>query len=253
MDKWRVVPLTVADQQYHLDYSQQLLAEVTPTTPATLYWSQARERALVLGLSQKAEQVNQEALQRLALPLYQRRAGGTAVLVGPDLLALDVLLPAGHPLILADVVESYRWLGEVWVAAFAHLGISTRVVAPAEARSQQALLKQPEHRERESILRRACYGALSPYEVVASGRKVVGLDMIRRRAGSLLQAGVLLHWEPESPAYLALLLGQTPAERDLLRQELARRAVGLDDLAGRAISPAEVQAAFQAALERRSP
>jgi lipoate-protein ligase A len=246
---WRILPLIVADQQVHLDYGLRLLAGNEAPQPPTLYWSQANRTGLVLGFSQKAAQLNVEALHRLALPLYQRQAGGTAVLVGPDLLALDVFLPPGHPLILTDVVESYRWLGESWVAALNRLGITTRLVPPAEARAQQALLKQPATASREAVLRRACYGSLSPYEVVAPDqRKVVGLTMIRRRTGSLLQSGLLLRWEVE---LLALVLGQTAEEQTLLRRELPRRAVGLETLAGRAVSVAEVMAAFEQALLAR--
>ncbi len=69
--------------------------------------------------------------------------------------------------------------------------------------------------------------------------------MIRRRTGSLLQAGVLLHWETET---LAQLLGHTQEQQTLLRDELLGRAVGLDTLAGRTIGPQEVIAAFQQVL-----
>jgi lipoate-protein ligase A len=118
-------------------------------------------------------------------------------------------------------------------------------VSPQEAHAQRALLKQPETRERESILLRACFGSLSPYEVLAGQRKVVGLDMIRRRAGSLLQAGLLLHWDTEQ---LAQLLGRTPEEQAILREGLPERAVGLDMLAGRTLAAEEVIAAFETVL-----
>lgn len=66
--------------------------------------------------------------------------------------------------------------------------------------------------------------------------------MIRRRVGSLLQAGVLLHWQTET---LAQLLGHTPEEQALLREGLYQRAVGLDTLAGRVIGAQEVITAFE--------
>ena len=81
------------------------------------------------------------------------------MLVGPHLLALDVALPGDHPLVLPDLVESYRWLGEAWAAALAQLGIQARAVSAVEAHEQRALLKRDETRERESILCRSCYGA----------------------------------------------------------------------------------------------
>jgi len=242
MSKWRVMPLAIADQQQHIDLSERLLATAEPGQPATLYWSQAEPVGLVLGYSQKHTILNPAALAAHQIPVYHRRAGGTAVLVGPQLLSLDMVLPANHPLILPDVVESYRWFGQAWVEALQLLGVQARTVSSQEAHEQRALLKQAGTQAREAILHSACYGSLSSYEVVVDQRKVVGFDMIRRRVGSLLQAGVLLHWQTET---LAQLLGHTPEEQALLREGLYQRAVGLDTLAGRVIGAQEVIAAFE--------
>src|SRR5947209_12341326 len=233
------MPLTIVDQQQHIDQSEKLLAIAEAGQPATLYWSQAEPVGLVLGYSQKHAILNPAAQ---LIPVYHRRAGGTAVLVGPQLLSLDVVLPANHPLILSDVVESYRWFGQAWVEALLLLGVEARAVSPQEAHEQRAVLKQGERHAREAILHRACYGSLSSYEVVVDQRKVVGFDMIRRRVGSLLQAGVLLHWQTET---LAQLLGHTPEEQALLREGLYQHAVGLDTLADRVIRAQEVIAAFE--------
>ncbi|MGZ3627227.1 MAG: lipoyl protein ligase domain-containing protein [Ktedonobacteraceae bacterium] len=243
--KWRVLPLTIAPQQYHIDLSEQLLMAALPGEPATLYWSQAESTGLVLGFSQKESVLNQAALITQPITLYHRRAGGTAVLVGPKLLSLDVILPAGHPLILADIVESYRWFGTVWVKTLGSLGVETRLVLPDEAHAQRALLKQEATQSRETILNRACFGSLSSYEVIAEERKVVGLDMIRRRTGSLLQAGLLLEWDIEP---IVELLGHTPEEQAILREGLPERAIGLETLTGRTISATEVISVFEEAL-----
>jgi lipoate-protein ligase A len=242
---WRIYPLTIADQQRHIEESERLLSTVQADDPAILYWSLAETRGLVLGFSQKHDVLNQAELAEHSIPIYHRRAGGTAVLVGPHLLSLDVILPAGHPLVLTDIVESYRWFGEAWVAALQQLGIQTRIVSPAEAHAQRALRKQPETREYELLLSRACYGTLSPYEVVVGQRKVVGLDMIRRRGGSLLQAGVLMQWDTST---LARLLGHTAGEQELLRHGLLERAIGLDMLAGRSLGIEETIVAFESVV-----
>lgn len=242
--EWHVSPLVIADQQQHIEQSEAFFVQ-SNKQKASLYWSLAEPTGLVLGFSQKHEVLNPLALHALTIPIYHRRAGGTAVLVGPRLLSLDVFLPAGHPRILADVVESYRWFGEAWVKALHVLGVQTRVVPIAEAHAQRALLRQPETQIYERLMRRACYGTLSPYEVVSGQRKVVGLDMIRRRTGTLLQAGVLLQWDTELLAYL---LGHSEEEQRLLREGLLQRAVGLDTLAGRYIPADEVREAFEHAL-----
>jgi lipoate-protein ligase A len=252
-NNWCIYPLLVADQQRHIDQSEKLLSSIQPGDAPILYWNVAEPCGLVLGFSQRAaflNQVNQAALEKFALPVYQRRAGGTAVLVGPHLLSLDVILPAGHPLILHDIVESYRWFGEAWMTTLEQLGISTRLVPPVEAHALRDRLKQPEIAESERLLNRACYGTLSSYEVVAGQRKVVGFDMIRRRNGSLLQAGVLLHWETDM---LAQLLGHTPEEQQFLREALYERAVGIDTLARRVITTDEIIKAFNQTISRIMP
>ena len=242
---WQIIPLTIADQQVHIARSEQLLSEATTGTAPVLYWSQAQPTGLVLGFSQKEAIINPQTQMEEGLPIYHRRAGGTAVLVGPNLLALDVILPAEHPLVLADIVESYRWFGETWVRALRLLDIETRVVPPAEAHAQRILARQDEARARETVLRRACYASNSSYEVVVGQRKIVGLDMIRRRNGSLLQAGILLNWQCER---LARLLGHTPDEQELLRRELPERALGLDEVTQRTVTVQEIIQAFEMSL-----
>ncbi|HEY1353556.1 MAG TPA: hypothetical protein VGF67_28435 [Ktedonobacteraceae bacterium] len=242
---FETIALTIADQRLHIERSEQLLGQAAPGSTPLLCWSQAEPEALVLGFSQQESLLNDGALQEERVPIYRRRAGGTAVLVGSDLLGLDVVLPEKHPLILADLVESYRWLGETWVYALHLLGIEARTIPPEEAHEQRLLAKREAEHRREAVLRRACYAANSSYEVVVGQRKVVGLDMIRRRNGSLLQAGVLLHWNCEK---LARLLGHSPVEQELLRTTLPERAVGLDELTGRTVGAREVIEAFERAL-----
>ncbi|HWS84556.1 MAG TPA: hypothetical protein VN207_09895 [Ktedonobacteraceae bacterium] len=242
---WHIYSLTIADQQQHIEQSERLLSNIQPDDRPIVYWSVADPTGLVLGFSQKHSILNPVALASLALPIYHRRAGGTAVLVGPHLLSLDVVLPVGHPLIHSDIVESYRWFGEAWVAVLRQFGVQARSVPPAEAHAQRTLRKQPESSAYELLMYRACYGSLSPYEVVVGQRKVVGFDMVRRRVGTLLQAGIVLHWDT---TLLAYLLGHTEEEQTLLCTGLQERAVGLDTLAGRVISASEVISIFEQVL-----
>ena len=237
---WDIYPLTIADQQYHIEQSERFLSSIQPDDRPIVYWSIADPTGLVLGFSQKESILNPAAAT--SLPIYHRRAGGTAVLVGPHLLSLDVILPAGHALIHSDIVESYRWFGEAWVTTLRRFGIEARTVSPAEAHTQRALRKDPGSSAYELLMYRACYGSLSAYEVVVGQRKVVGFDMVRRRVGTLLQAGIVLHWDT---TLLAYLLGHTEEEQSLLRIGLQERAVGLDTMTGRSISALEVISVFE--------
>ena len=72
----------------------------------------------------------------------------------------------------------------------------------------------------EALVRRACFGALSPYEVALGPRKLVGLSQVRKRAGVLFQVGLPLAWDGD---LLAALLAHNADER--ARLERRRRLV----------------------------
>ena len=149
MNNWQIYPLTVADQQYHIEKSEWFLNNIKTDDRPILYWSVADPTGLVLGLSQKYNILNPAVLATPTLPIYHRRAGGTAVLVGPHLLSLDVTYRRTTPYSLGHC-RSYRWFGEAWVIALRQLGIQARSVPPAEAHAQRTL------RKHQSRVRTSC-------------------------------------------------------------------------------------------------
>ena len=125
------------------------------------------------------------------------RSGGGPVLWDADLLALDVVLPRGHrsrarrgarlPLARGGL---RRRVANVW---------GGRRGGGRRASGRGRIGRTPGRR------RDACFGGLSPFEVTAGGRKVVGLSQARRAGrGTLLQAGVPLRLDARR---LARLLG----------------------------------------------
>jgi lipoate-protein ligase A len=170
------------------------------------------------------------------VPVLRRASGGGPVLWDAGLLSLDVALPRGHRLAPDDVVAAYEWLGRAAADGLRRLGIPAEVVGIAEARAA------PPHR----LAARACFGALSPFEVVAGGRKVVGLAQVRRRSGALLQAGFALRLDAGRLAAL-LDLG---SEREAFATALRDRAAGLDEVGPAPAAPAVI-AAVEAALAER--
>ena len=215
----RVLPASAMPAAEQLAGSLALLAGLEHTGVPAMRWYQFGRPALLLGSAQRLTEVDLAACAAAGIPVHRRRSGGGAVL-GDSLLLLDLALPAEDPLYTSDVTESYRWLGAVWAAALGALGIVARVVDIATARADAQLL--------DPLLRRVCFGGLSPYEVVVERRKVVGLAQARRRSGALFQAGVYLQWAPERTA---ALMTATPAERARLTAQLHARVAGLDDLA----------------------
>jgi lipoate---protein ligase len=247
METWLRLPLLTVPQSYHLALADALLQSAAERPPL-LYWQIAEPAAVVIGISQKLGDLDTAACEKAGLAIYRRAAGGTAVLVGPDLLSLDVILPPQHPLAGRDIVEAYRWFGELWAETLQSLGLAARTILPAEAHAPRTRQVLEQAGRLEHLLRQSCYGAVSPYEVCVNGHKVIGLDQVRRRVGFLFQGGLLLRWDA---GRVASLLAAAPNERPALAAGLRQRAAGLDDLLERSIPPHIIINRFEALVQQR--
>ena len=168
--------------------------------------------AIVLGCSQRALRAAVERNVGGCCEVLVRESGGGAVLTGPWLVSASVVLPPGHPWLEAGLLESYRRLGELHVAVLQACGITAHAVPPLELPPAPAA-------EVDAPPGWACFGGLSPWEVVnAEGRKLVGLAQRRRQTGVLLVAGTLVA-QPDW-SLLCEAMGQ-PQDAFLLRQRTA--------------------------------
>lgn len=206
-----------------------------PAAPRARVWTY-RSPAVVLGCAQRALR---DAVERRAegeLPLVERCAGGGAVLAGPWMVSVSIVLPAAHRLLGGGLIDCYRWLGQLHVEALAACGVRARALPSHELARADAVLGA-------SPVDWACFGALSPWEVVGPDfRKLVGMAQRRQRRGVLLVAGTLI----ADPAWslLCALLGY-PEDETALR----RRTVSCEQLAGRAIDPRRFAAALRRAID----
>lgn len=234
-----MLPYSALGAAAELAAGEALLNGLANVPRPAVRWYGARELALVIGSGQRPSEADDVALVARGATLHKRASGGTAVLFVPGFLMQDVALPAGHRLQISDVSESYRWLGEVWAEALGELGVATQLISISEARADTAGV--------DPLVRRACFGGRSPYELLADGRKLVGFSQVRRRHGALLQVGLYARWPgPE----LAELLRMPAEERAAFAAALATRVIGLDELVA-APNPELVVAAVNRAMARR--
>lgn len=169
-----------------------------------------------------------------------RESGGGAVLTGPWMLGLSLALPIGHPWLGQGLLESYRHLGQLFAELLMAQGLPARALPPTELPAQQAALVA----RGLPVLDWACFGNLSPWEVVdAQGRKLLGLAQRRRQTGVLLVAGLLLSEPPW--ASLCEALGQAEGV-EVLRQ----RTVGCEALVSRSVTVSDFAATLTARLNK---
>lgn len=158
----------------------ELQLEQPVAAPAWRLWVYD-EPAVVLGCSQR--RLMADARDDTDVRLLLRGSGGGAVLTGPWMIGLSVALPVAHPLASRGLMAGYRWLGELLAELLREqAGIAATALPPEAVR----------RRAPAGPLQWACFGGLSPWEVVVDGRKIAGLAQVQRRHGVLLVAGLLL-------------------------------------------------------------
>ena len=234
---WRRLPFFRGATAEALAGVEALMAGLAAHGRPAMRWYIMEHPALILGSSQRLAEVDFAACEAAGVTVHRRRSGGTVVYSDASLLSLDVGLPGGHRLLPQDITKAYRWFGEVWREALATLGIQGRVIADAEARLLNASL--------EPAVKEACFGGVSPYEVMIGERKLVGLAQVRRRPGGLLQAGIYAHWRP---GLVSNLLSGSEEHKQRRAELLGARACGLDELTGSTVTLDDVVAAWERAL-----
>lgn len=237
-ETWRLLPYDRGSSAEHFARSDALARLVEQPT---VWWHSTDVPTLILGAGQRLQEVI-EACQNMGVLVLKRQAGGTSVFASTGVLGLDIALPPEHRLVSTDVVEAYRWLGEIWLETMHSLGIRSHLVSIEEARAAP-----PVRPGVARLLAAACFGTISPYEILSGSRKLVGLAQVRRRTGTLFQSGVHHHFDADS---LARVLGGKESGGAELADALRAAATGVDEVAPSGVTTDDVIPAFLQQLQR---
>jgi lipoate-protein ligase A len=226
---WRVVALQTGPAERLLAGGMDLFDNLRPKDDPIVRWYRSDAPAIVLGRGQR-----DLALAPGAHPVTTRFSGGGAVWLAPDVLSLDVLVPAGHPWFTDQLGHVFELVGRRWAEALCGLGVNDLVVydGPTMARRRGT--------ERERLLAAVCYATRGRGEVLWQGRKLVGLAQRRRRHGAMVQCGMLRHWAPQH------LLTSLGADSD--DSEILRAAVGLAEVLPEPPDDAQIMASVESAF-----
>lgn len=231
--QWRLIDSGSADAAANMAIDEAiLLAHQAGKVPPTLRFYGWRPAAVSLGYSQLAAgEIDLDACRDRGVGVVRRLTGGRAVLHDAE-LTYSIVVREGQAGIPPTITGAYHHFSQGLLAGLAHLGVEARLSIPRAAYGQ----RQP-----RSHASAACFDAPAHYEITAAGRKLVGSAQVRT-GGAILQHGsLLLKFDPAALA--AILRSPSPAE---LAAMLAARAVGLEELLGRAVGWPELTAAMAA-------
>lgn len=160
-----------------------------PRTGRSATFHSVERPTLVLGSAQPDSDVNHRVATALGVDVVRRRSGGGAVLLMPDeVIWLDVVIPAGDPLWLADVGLAMVWVGELWRRALAELGVVGEVHRRGLVTTEWS--------------RQVCFAGVGTGEVMSGASKLVGVSQRRTREYARFQSMCHLRWRPELVAAL---------------------------------------------------
>jgi len=208
--------------------------------PRVISWHYASP-AVVLGRGQRPSPELLGRADRERVAVIGRASGGGAVMAGPWLLSLTLLLPAAHALARMSLPAGYRVVGEACRLALDRFRVPTQLAsgAPSPAANRP-------HEDDE--LGWACFAGVSHGELVAAGsRKLVGVSQVRRRDAVAVCIGVLLG-RPDWETLVRVWLGRDDPR---LVKQLEDRTASCDQLGS--VEHAPSVDALAAALEAELP
>ena len=162
-----------------------LLSRLRHGSPPTLRFFAWAPPTISLGYGQRLDgRIDLETARAMGLGLVRRATGGSAILhEGPDLeITYSVAAAAGDFDGSADLLQTYRWIGEGLLAGLRALGAPVEMV-PAKPSDPAAMPA-------------FCFARTGSFELEVNGRKLVGSAQRRQGAAFLQHGAIMLGAEP---------------------------------------------------------
>lgn len=217
---WRLLDTGLSDGATNMAIDEAIMLSVAAgKVPPTLRFYAWNPPCVSIGYAQSLNQeIDLDACRRLGYTWVRRPTGGRAVL-HVDELTYSVIAPLDEPRVRGDILTSYRRLSRGLVAGLGRLGCEVVQANPAAPGGE--------------TVSAACFDVPSAYEILASGRKLVGSAQARRRRVVLQHGAIPLEGDVTR---IAEVLVVSEEARQKLREELDRKATALAQVLGRKVS-----------------
>jgi lipoate-protein ligase A len=198
-----------------------LLGRLRHGSPPTLRFFGWAPPTISLGYGQRLDgRIDTRAAEEMGIGLVRRATGGSAILhEGPDLeITYGVTAAAGDFDGAADLLETYRWIGEGLQAGLRALGAPVAMVPvqPSDPAAMPAF----------------CFARTGSFELEVEGRKLVGSAQ-RRQGAAFLQHGAIMLGAVPARLRRVFPGGRDPlADMTTLEAVLGGRRPSFDEAAG---------------------
>lgn len=185
-----------------------------------------------------SKEIEMTQLHKHGLEIVRRPTGGRGVLHEHE-LTYSVIVGEDYPNMPVTVTEAYRVISGGLLEGFRNLGLDAYFSIP-ESEEDQENLKKPKSA--------VCFDAPSWYELVVEGKKVAGSAQTRQKGVILQHGAILLSLDEEK--LVSLFKYKSEEIREKMRIGLREKAVAIDRLAKRKVSPEEAAIAFSKGFEK---
>jgi lipoate-protein ligase A len=191
-----------------------------------------------VGYFQKLEkEIDQEACAGLGLDIVRRPTGGKMVLHDRE-LTYSVILKQGRENFPDDIMGAYLFISQALMEGLKGLNV-------------RAEMAHVDRREKKGAgpHSAACFSAISSLEITAGGKKLVGSAQRRTRDGVIQHGSILIDLDLDK--LMAVQKFNRPEQNHRMRDLLARRMTGVNDLIPAAVDFDDVAAAMRAGFMTR--
>ena len=185
-----------------------------------------------------SKEIDMTQVEKHGLGFVRRPTGGRGVLHEHE-LTYSVIVSEDYPDMPETVTEAYRVISGGLLEGFRNLGLDAYFSIPETEEELQGL-KKPQSA--------VCFDTPSWYELVVEGKKVAGSAQTRQKGVILQHGAILLSLDEEK--LVSLFQFKSEEQRERMKIGLSDKAVAIDRLAGREVSPNEAAEAFSKGFEK---
>lgn len=245
---WRLILTPSACGAWNMAVDEAILEAIgKELVPPTLRLYSWQPPCLSLGYAQPISDVNLPALLSNGWDLVRRPTGGRAIL-HTDELTYAVIGPLHEPRLQGSVLESYQRLSQALLKALTLLQIPAQA-KPLSSPSASTPSASPDRSTSSSNSSNpVCFETPSNYEILATGKKIIGSAQARRKDGVLQHGSFPLYGD--LTRILQVLAFPDEKSRQEAKARLLQHATTAEEVLGEPLSWQAAANAFIQAFEQ---